>query len=67
MAMLRNFFLKSLYGLIGAIAAWFLYTAENFRPEGDDITLMIWNTVIVGLLTGAAATIKRWLLTRKNP
>ena len=65
MDIVRNFFLKSAYGLIGAAGAALLFTAQNFKPEGDMITGYIWNSILVGLLTGAAATIKRWLSTRK--
>jgi len=58
-SIILNFLIKSLYGLVGAIAAALLYTAQNFHPDVKGAELWIWNSVIIGLLTGLAGFLKR--------
>lgn len=57
---LKNFLIKSLYGVAALVAAWLMTAAQVVPPPGsDDITKWIWSAMVAALV-GLAAVIKRW-------
>lgn len=60
MGILKNFLIKSLYGVAALVAAWLMTAAQVVPPPGsDDITKWIWSAMVAALV-GLAAVIKRW-------
>lgn len=60
----KNFFIKAAYGLIANVATMLSLSASTYQPEGDVLTVYLWNSVVVGLFTGAAATLKRFVQSK---
>ena len=60
MGILKNWLIKSMYGVAGLAAMWLMTAANIVPPPGsDDITKWVWSAMVAGLV-GLAAVIKRW-------
>ena len=63
---LKNWLIKSLYGVAALVAAWLMTAAQIVPPPGsDDITKWIWSAMVAALV-GLAAVIKRWAQSQLN-
>lgn len=63
---LKNWLIKSLYGVAGLVAMWLMTAANIVPPPGsDDITKWIWSALAAGMV-GLAAVIKRWAQSQLN-
>ncbi len=66
MDILKNFFIKALYGVAALFAAWLLTIVNIVPPPGaDPVTKWVWSAVVAGLV-GLAAVIKRWAQNKLN-
>ncbi len=55
-----QFVKKALYGLAGNAGAMLLFAVNGYAPQGDAVTLYLWQSVVVGAVTGVAAAVHRW-------
>lgn len=51
---------KGLYGIAGNVGAMLLFAVNGYQPQGDTVTLYLWQSLVVGAATGVAAALHRW-------
>lgn len=58
--LLVQFIKKALYGIIGNVGGMLALGATAYAPSGDPWAIYFWQSIAVGMISGAAGALKRF-------